>query len=295
MTTEITTVSQLFSTPYLTVDEFKQAPTAVDVDDLVGSGSAAVNDQELANVIARASSWIDSYCGQVLAATVDTETMRGRVSRDGFLRVHPRYWPVIEVVSASYGSNPTLMNTLDPTTAWIEQEAVVFPLQGIAASFLGAIQFSRVYSATAEQFISMTYVNGYANTMLSANVSLGATSIAVKDATGLLPNQKFMIYESDTTELCVVASSFVPVQGAATVPLASGLEHSHNAGVNVSALPPAVKQAAIFMTSVILKARGNATLVMGTLTPSQFMEKNPSAMNDYQSALELLKPYRRIR
>lgn len=295
MTTEITTVSQLFSTPYLTVAEFKQAPTAVDVDDLVGGGSAAVNDQELANVIARASSWIDSYCGQVLAATVDTETFRARVSRDGFLKLHPRYWPIIEVVSASYGSNPTLMNTLDPTTAWIEQQSVVFPLQGIAASFLGAIQFSRVYSPLAEQFVSMTYVNGYANTELTATATIGATSITVKDATGFLPGQKFTIYESDTTEVCQVASTFTPVQGAGTVTLASGLAHSHSVGVNASALTPAIKQAAIFMTSSILKARGNATLVMSTLTPSQFMEKNPSAMNDYQAALELLKPYRRVR
>lgn len=295
MTTEITTVSQLFSTPYLTVAEFKQAPTAIDVDDLVGNGSAAVNDQELANVISRASSWIDSYCGQVLAATLDTETFRARVSRDGFLRLHPRYWPIIEVVSASYGSNPTLMNTLDPTTAWIEQQAVVFPLTGIASSFLGSIQFSRVYSPTAEQFVSMTYVNGYANSELTANASAGASSIAVKDATGFLPNQKFMVYDAEKTELCYVASTFVPVQGAGSVTLAAPLAFAHNSTVNVSALPPAVKQAAIYMTGVILKARGNATLVMNTLTPSQFMEKNPSAMNDYQAAIELLKPYRRIR
>jgi hypothetical protein len=295
MTTEITTVSQLFSTPYLTVAEFKQAPTAVDVDDLVGNGSAAVNDQELANVIARASSWIDSYCGQVLGATTDTETFRARISRDGFLRLHPRYWPILEVVACSYGSNPTLMNTLDPTTAWIEQQAVVFPLTGIASSFLGSIQFSRVYSPTAEQFVSMTYVNGYANTTISSNVSQGATSLVVKDATGFIPGQQFMIYDADKTELCKVASTFVPVQGAGTVTLASGLAYAHSSTVNVSALPPAIKQAAIFMTSVILKARGNATLVMGTMTPSQFQELNPSAMNDYESAISLLEPYRRIR
>lgn len=295
MTTEITTVSQLFSTPYLTVAEFKQAPTAVDVDDLVGGGSAAVNDQELANVIARASSWIDSECNQVLGATVDTETFRGRVSRDGMLKVHPRYNPILEVVSASFGSNPQMLSSLDPTTAWIEEESVVFPLTGLASSWLGQIQFSRVYAPTAQQYVSMTYVNGYANALLTASADTGDTSITVNDATGFIPNQKFMIYDAEFTELCVVAPSFVPVQGAATVPLVSGLQHDHTADVNASALPPAVKQAAIYMTSVILKARGNGTLVMGTLTPSQFMEANPSAMNDYQSALKLLRPYRRVR
>jgi len=295
MTQEITTISPLFSTPYLTLAEYKQAPTAVDVDDLVGGGSSAVNDQELANVIARASSWIDSYCGQVLAATEDTESFRARVSRDGFLRLHVRYSPVIEVVSASYGSNPTLMNTLDPTTAWIENMAIVFPLQGMAASFLGQIQFSRVWSPLAEQFCTVTYVNGYANTLLTASVSVGATSLSVSDTTGFIPNQKFMIYDGSSTELVKVASTYVPVQGAGTVSLASAVVNAHASGVSVSALPPAVKQAAIYMTSVILKARGNATLVMGTLTPSQFMETNPSASSDLGSAMELLKPYRRMR
>lgn len=295
MTQEVTTISPLFSTPYITIAEFKQAPTGVDVDDLVGGGSGAVNDQELANVIARACSWIDSHCNQVLASTVDTDSFRARVSRDGFLKVHPRYFPVTEVVSASYGSNPQSMNALDPTTAWIEPMSVIFPMNNLLTTFFGQIQFGNPYSLTSEQFVTITYVNGYPNALLASSSLSGVSTLAVNDLTGFLPNQKFQVYDGATTELLTVSSSFVPAQGAGNLVLASPTSYAHNAGVSVSALPPAVKQAAIFMTASVLKARGNATLVMQTLTPSQFMESNPAAMNDYQAALDLLKPYRRMR
>jgi hypothetical protein len=65
--------------------------------------------------------------------------------------------------------------------------------------------------------------------------------------------------------------------------------------MSVSALPPAIKQAAIYVTSAILKARGNATLVMSSLTPSNVQTQNPSVSADYASAMEILKPFRRIR
>lgn len=295
MTQQPTTISPLLSTPYITVEEFKLAPTGVDVDDLVGGGSAAVNDQELANVIARASSWIDGHCGQVLAATTDTDSFRARVSRDGMLKVHPRFTPVVSVVSASFGSQPTFMQALDVSTAWIEPMAVVFPLSGTSASFFGSLGFGYRFSPVSEQFVTITYVNGYANTLLSSNALSGASALIVDDLSGFTPSHQFFVYDSDKTELLTVDPNFVPTSGAGSLPIVGTLSHAHTAGISVSALPPAVKQAAIYMTAAVLKARGNATLVMSTLTPSQFMETNPAAMNDYQSALDLLKPYRRIR
>ena len=65
-----TGTTQQFSTPYLTLGEYKSAPTAIDIDNLVfNSQDPDVQDSELTNVIARASSWIDTFCNQVLAAT----------------------------------------------------------------------------------------------------------------------------------------------------------------------------------------------------------------------------------
>jgi len=295
MADAITDISPLFSTPYLTIAEFKQAPTAVDVDDLVGGGTQAINDQELTNVIGRASSWIDSYCNQVLASTTDTEAMRARVDRRGFLAVHPRYWPITELVALSYGSLPSSMASVDVSTAWIESQSVVVPLQGISTAFSGPIQFSGNYSPTQEQFVSITYVNGYANTVLSASVSASATSLPVVDLAGFLPNAKFQVYDGSSTELLTVNASFAATSGPGSLPLATPAAYTHAKGISVSALPPAVKQAAIYVTSAILKARGNATLVMGSLTPSTIQTENPAAANDLMAAWDILRPFRRIR
>jgi hypothetical protein len=295
MANAITTISPLFSTPYLTIAEFKQAPTAVDVDDLVGGGTQGINDQELTNVIGRASSWIDSYCGQVLASTTDTEALRARVDRRGFLMVHPRYSPITELVALSYGSLPSNMASVSASTAWIESQSIIIPLQGMSTAFMGPIQFSGNYSTSQEQFVSVTYVNGYANTVLSASVSASATAVPVLDLAGFLPNNQFQVYDGSSTELLTVNASFVATSGPGSLPLATAVAYTHAKGISVSALPPAVKQAAIYVTSAILKARGNATLVMGSLTPSTIQTANPAAANDLAAAWDILRPYRRMR
>jgi hypothetical protein len=46
---------------------------------------------------------------------------------------------------------------------------------------------------------------------------------------------------------------------------------------------------------VILKSRGNATITMGGLTPSYIQSENPAVADDYNSAMRLLEPFRRIR
>jgi hypothetical protein len=117
----------------------------------------------------------------------------------------------------------------------------------------------------------------------------------VSDLAGFTPLHQFMVYDGSSTELLTVSSSFVATSGAGNLPLTSATKYAHASGISVSGLPPAVKQAAIFVTSAILKARGNAALVMQTLTPSTIQSANPSAAGDLMSAWDLLKPYRRIR
>jgi len=294
VTQYVTSISPLGSHPYVTNDEYRQAPTAVDIDDLVGGGTYALNEVELGNTLARSSSWADGLCGQVLSATVDTETFRCRASRDGFLRLHPRFWPIVAVQDAAFGSNPQKLQGLDPSTAWIEQMAVTFPLVAGNAAFLGQIQFNRNYQPYAEQFVSITYVNGYANALSTADTAVAVTNLPVSDLTGFVPGLRFTMFDGEHTEILTVDQTHVPASGPGNVILATPTVNAHSPGVSVSALPPAVKLAVIYLTNVILKSRGNAAVVMSQLTPAS-ISRNPAVADDYSMALELLKPYRRVR
>jgi hypothetical protein len=81
----INPTTQQFSIPYLTTQEYRNAPTAIDIDNLVfNSQDPEAQDNELANVIARASSWVDTYCNQILGATYETETQRSRTVLSNF-------------------------------------------------------------------------------------------------------------------------------------------------------------------------------------------------------------------
>lgn len=287
-----------FSTPYLTVAEFKQAPTAIDYNNLVvGSTDPAVQDAELANVIARASSWVDTYCNQILGATTDTENQRVRMRSDGTVAIHPRYWPILAVTNLSLGGQPNLMYSVpNPAVGWIEDQSFIYPWNTASLNYSsqGPLQFGMPSSPRAQMYASITYVNGYASTLLAASVSLGASSLTVANGVGLLPNSMVTIYDGLNTENVTVASTYT--FGSTTVPLAAPLSHAHSAGVSISALPPSIKEATILATTAFLKVRGDNSLTMAvTNAPSMAVADSQRFGSDLAIAKELLKPFRRIR
>jgi hypothetical protein len=290
--------TKVFSTPYITVAEYKQAPTAIDYNNLVVSSSDPdVQDAELANVIARASSWMDTHCNQVLAATVETEQQRARLQPDGFLTIHPRYNPIIAVTSLSFGISPTQMVSFpDPSVGWVEDQQFIMPYTAanISYSSQGPLQFGMPAIPRARVFCQYTYVNGYTNTILAASASAAATSIIVKSGTGIVAGISLTIYDGKETEVITVASNYV--FGSTTVPLVAPLAYAHAVGDAVSALPPAVKQAAILATTAFLKVRGDYSLTMQvTNSAGQISDNTDSGNYDLSLAKDLLKPYRRIR
>lgn len=295
----INPTTQQFSTPYLTTDEYRNAPTSIDIDNLVfNSSDPDVQNSELANVIARASSWIDTYCNQVLGATQETETQRARISPDGTIKFHPRYNPVIALTDFWYG-NPSnnLIQAQDCSVAWIENQQIIFPYVSQSSYFTsqGPLQFGFPSSAGTLVYLKYTYVNGYPNTLIATATAL-ALSLTVTSGTGITAGDQLKIYDGMYSENVTVASTYV--FGSTTVPLTSPLLYSHSAGVSISALPPAIKEAAILATTAMLKVRGDNSLTMavGTL-PSQATtpQVQASISDDMSMAMALLAPYRRIR
>ena len=290
--------TQAYSDPYLTIAEYKQAPTAIDYNNLVvASSDPDVQDAELANVIARASSWIDGFCNQVLAATVETEQQRARLRPDGFLTIHPNFDPLIAVTSLSYGITPTqLVSFPDMSVGWIEDHQFIMPYTtaNISYSSQGPLQFGMPAIPRASVFCKYTYIAGYANTTINAVANVGATSLTVKSGAGIIAGSSLTIYDGKETEVITVASNYV--FGSTTVPLTSPLVYAHAVGDSISALPPAVKQAAILVTTAYLKVRGDYSLTMQvTNSAGQVSDNTASGNYDFALAKELLYPYVRVR
>lgn len=291
--------TRLFSTPYLTVAEYKQAPTAIDYNNLVtDSADPDVQDAELANVIARASSWIDTFCNQTLGATQETEQQRTRLRPDGFITVHPRYFPIIEVTDFWFGLQPNQMIQFpDPSQGWLEDQSFTIPYSAATLSYssAGPVQFGLPSGPRQQAYVRYTYVSGYPSTVLAANAVQGATSLTVTSGDGITVGARMNVYDGAQTETVTVASTYT--LGSTTVPLVSPLTFAHLSGVSVSALPPAVKQAAILATTGFIKARGDNSLTMDVInTPTNMTGSvGRSVANDFGMAKELLLPFRRIR
>lgn len=274
-------------TPYISVQEFLAEPTGVDTSQLIPDGTQAQNEAALARVIARASSEADRICQQVLAATRDIQTGVYRVQTDRatglpVIGVPVKHTPLIEVVDVTVGSSVTDATSLpDLSGIRFEQKVAWIPLTGT----LG--RYGRVYA-------QMTYVNGFAHTLLAAPASVGASSITVKGALGVFPGLPETLYDSGSTEAIAVDASYTP--GATTVPLASPLQFAHAAGVTCSALPPFVRDAVINLVASLVKVRGAEAFEMSSIMqqPTRTVPAEPGSTTEYQRAVELLQPLRRV-
>lgn len=287
------------SEAYLTPAEYRQSPTGVDPSGLV-KGDAAASEAELVNIIGRACSFADFICGQVIAATPDTEADRLPVNRDGNIIIHPRQGPLLEVTGIAYGGTPTAMTVLtDLSGLWVDESQIVVGAARGAWSGGGPLQFSAPYG-TRRMYVRWSYVAGWPNTSLAAAATGGTTSLTVKNAVGIFPTiTTLVIYDGAQTETVKLAASYVP--GSTVLTLAAPLQYSHTTlGVSVSAFPPAVKQAVILLTSALIRTRGSSAIVMASISarPGPRTKGGSAGFeNDLATAQQILcmSPCRRVR
>lgn len=284
-----------YENAYVTVAEYKNAPTSVDFDNLVNGGNAAAQDAELANVIMRASSYMDEYFNQSLIAMQNTETRRTRITGDGSLIVHPKNVPVMALTNFQYGTTPNNLVTLsDCSQAWFEEQEIIVPLGSMSLNFSsqGPLSFGFPASNRQQMYVKYSYVGGFVNT-LTGTLTAGASTMTVADTTGIVPNQDLTIYDGASSEMVVVASNYT--YGNATIPLVTPLKYSHSA-VAISALPDAIKQACILLTSAFIKVRGDASLTMALTTRASGVNAGTNMFgNEIKLALDMVDKYRRIR
>jgi hypothetical protein len=283
---------------YLSIAEYKQAPTALSISTLVVNGNQAAQDAELATVILRASSYMNEYLNQNLVATEYTETQRIRYSASGgYYALHPYNAPVISLSAFYYGANPNQLNELqDCSIAWFEGQQIIIPGNQIGWNYTsqGPLQFGGSIGQSNYTFTKYTYIAGYANTINTANTAVGATSITVEDPAGILPGEQYRIFDGANTERVTVSSNYT--YGSTTVTLQSPMLYAHLVGATFSNLPNAIKEACILLTSAFIKMRGDSSTTMAyTTSPSGNIPGSVRYGNDIAVALDMVNKYRRIR
>lgn len=275
---------------------------------LIPGGTTQQNQAELANVIRRASSWIDSYCNQVLGATVDTETREARLNRDGFLRIITQNTPIISVSNLQYRLYPQAQwNIVDPSTYYVYDNRIesynFFSYFGLfwpnlPMPFMPQ-PMGQPYQpyTTPEQaryiqgiplMVQYTYVNGYPNTYLQQASLAGANTVTVVDATGIQQGTKMTIYDGADTEDVTVSA----VNGN-VLTLNSNLIFPHSTGVAISSLPAVIKEACIILTAYLIHTRGRSSIKMAPTGPYQVATGKEDAV-DIEMAWNMLRPYRRL-
>lgn len=308
-------VEGLVTQPYVTVAEFRAAPTWLDTDDLVLAGSQTQQDAELFNVLLRATHWADGYCNQRLGAHTALEQTRARVDRNGIIYLHPSNVPVRQVTGVAWGSDFKNLTALtDLTQVWVEDaRGIVISMIPLRGSLFGSLEFGGVsQDSSVPLFVQYQYVAGYAATTLSATASSGSSSITVADPTGLqapsttmfgtLAGSTARIWDAGNEEAIVVASGFT---GSNPVPLVSALANTHTVAagpagqIGVSELPPPVHQAVIAMAVALMYREDVANEEPFGGIPfgpsARRSSKGGKAGGLVDHACELLEPYKRVR
>jgi len=309
----LASVEGLLTSPYVSVPEFRAAPTWLDSDDLIPGGVQGQQDDELNNTLLKASCWADEYCNLRLGAHVVTEQCRARVDRFGRMFLHPSNHPVRSVTSLAYGADfqrmTLLTNTGTTSQYWVEDEqGIVVALYQNSGAFMGSLEFGSIRSDGGETFVQYQYVAGYASTTLTSAVSAGASSIQVADPTGLVaPSTALVgpvrgsiarIWDPGFEEAVTVASGYTA--GNTTVPLTGTVANSHGTGVLVSELPAAVHQAVTcYAVGLLIREDVTADEPFGRTpygpTARRSSRDNSKAGGLISEAERLLKPYKRRR
>ena len=296
MATGVTTQQPFNENPYITLAEYKNAPTSIDYDNLVVGGNSGAQDAELSNAILRASSFMNEFLGQTLNASTQIENQRVRITGEGTIALHPNNNPIISLQSFSYGADPlSLVAISDPSKVWFEDQQIIIPLASMSPTYSsqGPLAFGPFGAPRQRVYARYQYTSGYVNNLI-ATATAAATSMTVQTADGIVPGMALRIYDGASSEKVIVASTYT--YGSTTVPLTSGLAYTHASGVGFGNLPQTIKEACILVTTAFLKVRGDRSLTMGITTQAS---GNGSGQQLYGAeidmALEMLSVYRRIR
>lgn len=292
---------------YVSVAEFKQAPTQVDTStlDITNVGNQSAQDVALLNVLRRASAWVDRIVQMpTLQATTNTEVKEINVRRDGRITIWPDMGPIVALTSVGYRMAPNVPFTNIPLeyvqpfknrfTVWNINSNTLSPtliLQSQGISYYSPYDMARLREMPIQ--MQYTYVNGYFNSVLKGAVTAGATEVTFANALGLQAGSSFTLYDGADTEESITVDH-IDANNANLVYLTSPLVFDHADKTPASDVKfDAVKQATILLASNLVKQRGSSAVIMGE-TNLQGATTKFNDNRDVEIAKELLAPFVRV-
>lgn len=307
-------------TPYVTAGMLVNAPTGVSWSTIPEPGSDSTAQlAELTNICWRATSIVDTYCNQVLRATVDNEQLTGPGARRvGFqpgtlngLLVMSR-WPVTEVLAIQTSPNRSFPRVWTPIPAGMfEVEHPLINLYSDAASATGPDGGASIVVAPGyipplscgrnSTRALVSYTNGWPHTSLTTAAGVGATVLHVDDVTGFTGVSAFVYDGAETETVSVLSvSATTPMNlpngvgtaraGPGTVTLSSGLANPHDVGVVLSALPANVIWAAALAAAAQALEAGITSISVQNIPGS--LTEGGHGVGDVQTSYEwLLEPF----
>jgi hypothetical protein len=305
-------------TPYVTPELLTSAPTGISWSTIPpGRGTTPAQQlAEQANICARATAQADTYCNQVLRATLDTEIQQGPDFRitiqngTGNGRFILQRWPVLQIVSLAVSPNtfPRSYVTV-PATAYDIEHPVIGVYGSNAPSAAGeggqSIVFSGAYINWAlgrnGYVVKCQYVNGWPHTSLTQPTSAGAMVLNVDDCTGWAITSEALgvtgatgtVFDSGNQEVVHVTGASATA-GPGTLTLAAPLQYGHGSGVMVSTLPQSAIWAVILFGSSMALTRGATSTTVQSIPGGGSGGSGVKSPADLAGEAELLlNPFRR--
>lgn len=310
------------ATSYVTPQMLTNAPTGVSWSIIpMPRADTAAQLAEQTNVCWRATSMVDTYCNQVLRATVDNEYLAGpggprvgiqRGTGNGLLVM--RRWPVTDVLAVQTSQNRAFPRTWSTVPAGeFEVEHPLLNEFTDTASATGPDGGSSIVVAPGyivDWFgrnglrVLVSYTNGWPHTSLTQAATAGATVLHVDDVTGWTGASGFA-YDGAQTETVAVSSvaATTPLAlpngvgtaqtGPGTITLSSPLAYAHTVGTVVSALPANVLWATVLAAATQALESGITSVSIQNINGSQ--TTGGHGVSDLEDQYkELLDPYRRV-
>lgn len=302
------------STPYITPRELRNAPTGnawLETFGITGNSQPS-QDYNLMNLCQLASDLADNICNKLvfnptqkdymLRASLDTETANTRdrdralVDEYGNLVFSCTFRPIISVTSMTYipvpgngqlGGTPTVIDPRNIFYDGRDVNAVGFYMGGIAPAW-GSWGYG-IWGGFSQVplRVSVEYVNGFANTLTTADVAATDTTLTVTDPTGITPGQELTIYDLPLEHVLV---DFSYDGTSSTIPLINPLQYDHTSGVRVSAMGSDLQQACVYLCMDIVQSRAQQGITAARQLPgmSGAGRAIPPGMTDFYYKAEML-------